>query len=39
MHDTVIAISQQLTQVANDFFPPKHMSAGLVYELIVTGMC
>ena len=39
LQDTVVVVSQQLTQVAKDFFSPRHMGGGLVYELIVTRLC
>jgi hypothetical protein len=39
LQDTVVAVSQQLTLVAKDFFSPRHMGGGLVYELIVTRLC
>ena len=39
LQDIVVAVSQQLTQVAKDFFSPGHMGGGLVYELIVTRLC
>jgi hypothetical protein len=39
LQDTIIAVSQQLTQVAKDFFSPRQMGGGLVYELIVTRLC
>jgi hypothetical protein len=38
LQDTVVAVSQQLTQVAKEFFS-RHMGGGLVYELIVTRLC
>jgi hypothetical protein len=30
LQDTIVAVSHQFTQVAKDFFSPKHKGGGLV---------
>ena len=38
LQDRVVAVSHQSIPV-QDFFSPRHMGGGLVYELIVTRLC